>query len=366
MNACLVSAAEPSGDALAAEILGELHRRRPELRWRGCGGEHLKHRLGLHLKLDAEVSELSAAGLVELLPRLPALWRARTSLLEAIKTSRLAVLVDAPDLNLPLASKARELGVPVVLVAPPQWWAWRPGRLRKLAHQADLVLCLFHFEVAPLRAQGIAAHWIGHPASRLLQAETCPPDSSRLQVAVLPGSRPGEIQRNLRPLIKGVKTALARAGQPAEIRIPWRLKASPPDCDGVCFVRSPGPEILADCDLALVAAGTATLEAAALGVPCLIVAAAHPITAAIARKLLNTRLLGLPNILLGEAVVPELHQDLSEASVSSAVTDLMGDLQGARQQAASTRARLAKVLGKPGLAIRAADCIEPLLRKNHG
>jgi len=362
---CILSAAEPSGDRIAAGILASLQRTRPELRWSGCRGTSMATVPGVSFTELADVADLSASGLVELLPRLPKLLRARQRMRSALHARpSLAVFVDAPDFHLPLAALARRMGIPSVLVVPPQWWAWRAGRLQKLGECADLVLCLFRFEVAPLRAAGVAAHWIGHPAATLLQQQVSG-ESTRhggpLRIAVLPGSRPSEVSRYLPAFVSGLTKAIDDGGHRAQLVVPWRLSAAPPELPAVTFVRAEGAEVLADADLALVAAGTATLEAAALGIPQVIAAAANPATASVARLLLRSDRLGLPNILLGEDVIREVHQDLRAERISAAVAPLLADPTAARQAARGIRARLEPVLGSPGFASRAAGHISHLL-----
>ncbi len=361
---CLISAAEPSGDHLAAGILKEVSARHPQLSWVGCQGPAMAAVRGVEFRAAAQVSQLSAAGLLELLPRLPALFAARRGLQDLLRASpELAIFVDAPDFHLPLAARARDHGIPTVVVVPPQWWAWRPGRLAAMHRYADLVLCLFDFEVNPLRARGVAAHWIGHPAADLL-TRVRPPlsgETGSLRIALLPGSRPSEVQRYLQPMVVGVRTALKQVGRSAVIEVPWRLERQPPSLPGVHFQRAPGPTVLERSDLALVAAGTASLEAAALGVPMVIAAAAHPVTAAIARPLLRDQALGLPNILLNEQVVTEVHQDLRPDSLSAALSPLIDEPGAARRRAVAIRERLRPHLGLPGFAARAAEFIEPLV-----
>ena len=366
----ILSAAEASGDRIAAGILAHLARREPQLRWTGCWGSAMAADCQAPFDPLGDVSDLSASGAVELIPHLPALLRARMRLQAALdRQPDLAVFVDAPDFHLPLAARARRQGIPTVLVVPPQWWAWRPRRLQTMGAHADLVLCLFRFEVEPLRAQGVAAHWIGHPAAVLLEPQVelrSPTPDETLKVAILPGSRPAEVRRYLRPFLAGLQLALGSTGRRAEVTVPWRLASAPPKVEGVSFRRSEGAVVLAQADLALVAAGTATLEAAAVGVPTVIAAAANPVTAAIARRLLRKRRLGLPNILLNDDVIPELQQDLHPQRLAAALAPLLDDPNGARRQAALVRQRLRPYLGKPGFGARAADCISGLLQAAPG
>ena len=366
-STCLLTAAEPSGDALAAGMLEELHIRHPTWAWLGCQGPMMAAVASADHEAVARVSDLSAAGFIEVIPRLPALIAARRQLRAVLEDGpKVAIFVDAPDFHLPLAAQARALGVPTVLVVPPQWWAWRPRRLDSIQLHADLVLCLFAFEVNPLRARGVAAHWIGHPAATLFNKErpTSSNEARPLRIALLPGSRPSEVRRSLSAMCAGVDLALRRTARTARIEVPWRLPTSPPVIAGVEFLRGTGPEILHRADIAVVAAGTATLEAAALGVPNIITATAHPLTAAIARPLLKDQPLGLPNILLKGRVIPELHQNLAPHRIAALIEPLIAEPKAAQQRADAIRQRLRPLLGEPGFAARAAGFIEPLVAGN--
>ncbi len=346
MSPFIFTAAEPSGDRLAGPVLDALAQRRPGVSWVGHAGESM----GRCATLTAlgDVRDLSGAGLVELLPRLPAILRGRRALQDALQHSELAVFVDAPDLHLPLARKARARGVITVCLVCPQFWAWRPGRRAAIAEAFDLVLCLFPFEVPALRSWGIAAHCVGHPvADRPLV-----PHEPTGVIALLPGSRPAEVERNLLPFVAAARAA---AGQGVELVVPWRLRAEPPELAGVRFDRSEGPDVLAQCDAALAAAGTAALEAALLGVPVVVSASVHPWTARLAGRFVRSPWLALPNILLRRDAVPEIRQDLRPETLARA---LEGQL--AAHDAAEVARELRALLGT-GFADRAADRILPLL-----
>lgn len=349
----MFTAAEVSGDRLAGPVLRELARLRADLRWTGIGGPAMAAS-GVH---DAfgRVDALGGAGLVELLPQLPAILGARRRLSRALEARPpVAVFVDAPDLHLPLARKARALGVPCALLVVPQFWAWRAGRVRAVAQAADLALCLFQHEVAPLRSLGVAAFWVGHPAAELPLAPTQPPRSPRL--GLLPGSRRSEVRRYLGPFLD--TAAALRCG---DVEVAWRLPEPPPVVPGVRFSTDSGPSVLSRVDLALVAAGTASLEAAVLGVPVVVAAALHPASAVVARRLLRLRWLALPNVLLGREAVREVQQDLSLSTLTAALSPLLSDLDASRQRAHGTAAELRHALGPGDFALRSAERLLPLL-----
>lgn len=359
MGRALLTAAELSGDAIAAALFEELVRRDPSRRWSGFSGPKLEDIGGFETL--GSVETLSGAGLVELLPRLPTLLRGRRRLLAEIETDPdLAVFVDAPDLHLPLARRAKARGVRTVQLVVPQFWAWRPGRKEQLARDVQLSLCLFPFEVAPLRSLGAAAHWVGHPlVDAIPQPVEAPEAGSELRIAVLPGSRPNEVKRNLPAALAALEPALGQT--PRDIVVAWCLATPPPRIEGVRFSSEPGQDVLAAADLALVAFGTACLEAALLGVPTLSLGSAHPITARFVRPRLQTRWLALPNILVGRPALAEHLLPEDQDELASDLRALSEDLAAARSRALELSEELRGVLGHGGFAGRTADCIEALL-----
>ncbi|MEE2830036.1 MAG: hypothetical protein VX498_12670 [Myxococcota bacterium] len=359
MGPALLTAAEASGDGVAAPVLAELLRRHPDSAWTGFSGPAMDAVPGFSSLGD--VRQLSGAGLVELLPRMPALLRARRELIRWIdQTSELSVFVDAPDLHLPLARRARQRGGRTVQLVSPQFWAWRPGRRDQLARDVNLTLCLFPFEVDPLRSVGAAAHWVGHPLADRIPGPADPPEpSGPIRVALLPGSRPNEVRRNLRPVLQAIDKA--KGQRDLDIRIPWRLDSRPPQVAGVRFEDRSGLEVLAESDLAIAAFGTATLEAALLGIPTITVGSAHPLSSWLLRGMISTRYFALPNILLDQGLLPEhLLPAASDALVES-LEHLFLNLPSAREQAVEIHQQLRPMLGGSGFAHRVADCIEPLL-----
>lgn len=353
MTPPVFTAAEVSGDRLAGAVLCALGERRPDLRWAGVGGAAMLAS-GRHDAV-ASVDDLGGAGLVELLPRLPAILRARARL-QALLAERppLSVFVDAPDLHLALATEARRRGLRTALLVVPQFWAWRPGRRQQVAQAADLALCLFEHEVAPLRSLGVAAFWVGHPAAEL---DPAPPRGRRpLRLALLPGSRRSEVHRHLRPFL-----AAALALDCRDVEVAWRLPQPPPTVEGARFTRDSGPSVLARADVALVAAGTASLEAAVLGVPTVVAVALHPLSAVVARRLLQVDHVALPNLILGRRAVPEVVQNLSVEALCAPLRPLIADRVGAREEAAEHARELRARLGPPGFGARAAHRLLPLL-----
>jgi lipid-A-disaccharide synthase len=358
----VLTACEASGDRLGAEVLGGLAGRGVRPPVVGISGPAMRS-VGANLESRGDTDDLGAAGLVEIIPALPTLWRARNTLTQLLRDrAGPALLIDGPDLHLPVARRARRIPrCPIGMLVAPQYWAWRPARAGILYESVDFVLCLFRFEVEHLRSLGVLAHWVGHPAvdhasERPFNVRT---REGGLRIALLPGSRRGEVQRTLGPALRGLAASLG--DRPREILVPWRLPGPPPDLPNVTFTQDEGLDVLRSADLAVVAAGTATLEAALAGVPTVVMGRAHPITAAIARRALQVRWIGLPNLILNRAVVPEIVQDLSPARWLAPVRACLADAESGAPIASALRDELLVELGPPGFAERAADVLVPLL-----
>ncbi len=323
------------------------------------------------------MESVAVMGFADVIRHLPAIRRARTALLDALETSKEAIFlaIDSPGLNLGLARAARRMGRSVLYYVCPQIWAWGYGRVARLRQDVDMTLLLFRFEEEILSREGVAARWVGHPAGSLT------PDPARREaarhaldlaptetlIALLPGSRRGEVRRHLAPMLdgaarlvnhggRGIRVAVSDAGFVSEV-LPghevgtlWRLVQP-------IQHRGESEELLRAADLALVASGTATLETAALGVPMVIVYRTSPVNYAIARRLVRLKRIGLANIVVGADVAPERIQgEATGASIAQAAARLLDDpAERERQRAAF--ASLPERLGGSGSAGRAADAV---------
>lgn len=341
----LVSAAEPSGDRLAAELVEALRGLAPEISASGLAGPALR---GAGVHPLARMESVAVMGLVEVLGHLGAIRRAQGALRSALAEGDvdLLVVVDAPDLNLPLAAAAREAGVPVVGYVSPQVWAWRADRIPRIAAHLDALLCLFAFE--PPLYEGAAAQtgcdvrFVGHPVrDRVTPAPVLSPPV----VALLPGSRAQELRRHL-PVF------LDTAGRLQARHPTWRFRLVVPDetdlPDLPSFIERHGDiGAAAGCRAALTKSGTVTLELACLGVPMVVAHRVHPLTYAIGKRLVTgVQHIALPNVLAGEEVVPEVVQHLDAADLARRVSALP-DRQPLDLSA----------LGPSGAAVRAAQAV---------
>ncbi len=316
-------AGESSGDLLASLLLQAMQTRWPEMRSFGIGGAAMAER-GFDCWWSSE--RLAVRGYLEVLPRYPELVRMRRKIGDRLLVDRpdLFIGIDAPDFNLDLELRLRAAGLRTLHFISPAFWAWRAEKLAKLRRAAELVLCLFPFEPALLQAQGIAARYVGHPLAGVIplqpdraaarQALGLAPDAEYL--ALLPGSRAAEV-RQLAPGFLATAALLGR--ERAELR--FVLPAVPTQFAGLCsavaaagladqvkVLHGQSHAALAACDVALVASGTATLEAALFKRPMVIAYRMNWLSWNItARKRLQPWV-GLPNILCEEMIVPELLQ----------------------------------------------------------
>ena len=374
MHIALV-AGELSGDLLGADLMAALRVRYPQARFSGIGGPGMIAQ-GLHSLVPLE--RLAVMGLVEVLRHLPELLRIRRQLIEHLRADPPQVLIgiDAPDFNLGVERRLRVHGIPTVHYVSPSVWAWRPWRVRKIARAVDLMLTLLPFEAAFYQDHGVPVCYVGHPLADTIPLHSDPrtarrqldpvvPDDAPI-VALLPGSRSGEVSR-LAPLF--LETACWLQAQRPELRflLPAAtpriyeqlaaLQAAQAPCLPLTLVQGQARAIMAAADVVLLASGTATLEAMLLKRPMVVAYRVAPLTAWLARCLLRVNHFALPNLLAGSARVPEFIQGaatvenlgpavlhwLDDASAVAQLRTLFGELHQQLQRGASERAAAAIV-----------------------
>jgi lipid-A-disaccharide synthase len=326
-------AGETSGDLLAGLLLDGIKARWPSVQTEGIGGPRMQAR-GFKAHWPSE--KLAVRGYVEVLRH----YREIVGIRELLKTKLLAsrpdifIGVDAPDFNLDLEASLRAAGIKTVHFVSPSVWAWRAERVEKIRRSVDHVLCIFPFEPALLAQHGIAATYVGHPLANVIPMQ---PDQAAARtalglsaehpvVAVLPGSRQSEVQYLAARFFKAVALiAKARPGtqfvvpaMPALKTAIERAAAAAGVLGLVKIVEGQSHTVLAACDVTLIASGTATLEAALFKRPMVIAYNMNWISWQIMRRKQLQPWVGLPNILCGEFVVPELLQAAATPSALSA------------------------------------------------
>ncbi len=335
-------AGEASGDLLASLLLPALQRRWPAMRAGGIGGPRMRS-LGFEAWWPSE--RLAVNGFVDALAQLRSLWTLRRQLGGRLLRERPAAFVgiDAPDFNLGLEARLKGAGIKTVHFVCPSIWAWRGGRIKQLGRCVDHLLCLFPFEPALLRKAGIAATYVGHPLADMIPLD--PPRAAARAalglaagdavVALLPGSRRGEM-RDVAPAFLQAAVLLHKQRAAMRFVLPAAaglgptlqalLRAHAPDLP-VKLLDGRSHEALAACDATLIASGTATLEAALFKRPMVIGYRAQWLNAMLFKRLSYLPYVGLPNILCGEFVVPELLQD--DCRPAALADALLGQLDDA-------------------------------------
>ena len=403
----LIVAGEASGDKHAAHLVAALRELRPRTEFLGVGGEAMSAQ---RVRILCPASELAVVGLLEVVSHLPAVWRALRSIARVLKEERpgLAILVDFPDFNFWVARLAKFYRVPVMYYISPQVWAWRTYRVRTIARLVDRMVVIFPFEADFYRDRGVPVTHVGHPLMESLPAtgdrrellKGWGLDPERLTLALLPGSRSGEIERHLPTMLAGAqlihqaipqcqfvmplastapREAVERIVKDLEEGARGRRPLPPPPnplpqppyrglggefegragewlSPGLPLKTIPGQayEALAAAHLAVVASGTATVEAALAGTPTIVVYRVSPLTFAVARFLVRVPHVAMANLLAEEGLFPELLQD--DFSPEGLAREALGLMQDPERLAALGRglARVVRRLGGPGASRRAA------------
>ncbi len=369
----LVIAGEDSGDLHGAELLRELKARCPELRIIGVGGPRMTPFLDRKL---ADVKDLAVVGFIEVIRHLPRLNRLFQQILAAVREEAIpvALLIDYPGFNLRLANALRKQQPGMLLhqYVCPQVWAWKQGRIPELGRTLDKLYCLFDFEPKLFQGLPVDARFVGHPLVELVHPECDRAaffretglDPAKPVVALLPGSRKGEVERLLPPMAEVV-----RRWRQERPEVQWVLPVAPTLDPAFIREHLGGAPVLllqertyaarAYANAALVASGTATLETALLGTPFVIVYRLNALTYQVARRIVKVPHFGLANVVAGREVARELLQDeVNPERLSQELIRLLDP-----DEALRIRADLSEVrgrLGPPGAAGRVA---EELLRQ---
>jgi lipid-A-disaccharide synthase len=356
MTLLYLVAGEASGDVLGGRLMAALRTRRPDLAFAGIGGPRMAEQ-GLVSLFPME--ELSLMGLAEVLPRLRGLARRLAEAEADVLARRPAALVtiDAPSFTLRLAARVRPKGMRVIHYVAPQVWAWRQGRVRRIARRIDRLLALLPFEPPFFEAAGIPTSFVGHPvlesgadrgnAARFRTTHGIAPETRLL--AVMPGSRGGELARHLPVFARAVGLLRDRLGAlalavPTLPRLAEAVRAAPWPVAPIVTADATGKhDAWAAAAAALAKSGTTSLELAVAGVPQVVAYRVNPITAAIVRRLVTVPHASLVNLLAGEEVVPErLQEQCTPERLAAALLPLLTGTDAAAAQ----RAAFARVLGQ--------------------
>ena len=343
-----IIAGEASGDILGAGLIRSLRKRYPKARFVGIGGDEMIAE-GFHSLVPLE--RLSVMGLVEVLGRIRELFSIRARLLEYFFTTPPDVVIgiDSPDFTLAIERRCREAGIPSVHYVSPSVWAWRQKRIFKIAKSVDLMLTLFPFEARFYEEHNVPVAFVGHPlADRIpMQPDTgaarkalgLNPDQPVL--AVLPGSRGGEVER-LGTLFLEASRWLQERRPDIQLVIPCVNRDREKQVEGlvealevklpVTLVRGRSREVMAASDVVLLASGTATLEAMLLKRPMVVGYRLSNLSYKLLSRLVKVPWVALPNLLAQQGLVPELLQDdATPEALGAAVLERMENTEEREQ-----------------------------------
>ena len=368
MTKIMISAGEASGDVHAAALTKEILKIDPTAQVYGMGGDGLRAAGG---EVLFDIKDHGVMGLVEIILKLPSFFRLRSDFAKVMDQRRpdCLVTIDYPGFNMRLAKVARDKGIPVIAFIAPSAWAWRKGRAKKVAKLVNKVAAIFPFEYEVYKEAGADTEFMGHPLVDIVKPNLSPAEAAvkagkhegRPLVLLLPGSRLQEIQRLLPAMLEAAKLVL-KANPEVEFTMP-RAGTIPREMleeeikragVHVNIVEGDNYDVMSVADVALAASGTVTLEAALCRLPSVIVYKTAPLTAFIVRRLLNIADIGLPNIVAGRHILPELLQE--DATPENMAIAVLGLLEPeAHAQALKDLDEVKIRLGEKGAVRRVAE-----------
>ncbi|MXV75202.1 lipid-A-disaccharide synthase [Candidatus Poribacteria bacterium] len=376
----MIVAGEPSGDLHASHVARQLKALCPDITLFGMGGDQME---AASVKLDLHIRDSAVMGFADVVRVLPMFLQKQAYLKQRIREEHPAVLllVDFAEFNMPLAKFAQRHGVSVVYYIPPKAWAWRAGRAKKLAKWADVVAAIFPFEAEFYRDAGANAEFVGHPLVDFARTSLSPQEArehldlcetesaqNAPVIGLMPGSRRSEI-RHILPVMLKAAANIAQVYPDAQ----WILPLAPGisrDLIAKCQhellnTRIPSIKIVEHqtypamraSTLLLVTSGTATLEAACIGTPMIILFRTASVNWHIVKALTPLERSGLPNLIAGRDIVPELLQtELTPTALTALALDFLKHPQKREEQREALQAVYAQ-LGTTGAAERTAELV---------
>jgi len=377
MARILISAGEASGDLYAGAVTRGIKQLNPEAEVFGMGGDCLREAGG---EVLFDIKDHSLMGFVEVLKKLPDVWKLRNAFIDLMEKRKPDVLltIDYPGFNMRLAKLAKERGINVVYFIAPQVWAWRPGRAADVAKVTDKIACIFPFEYDFYKSYGADIEFIGHPL-----VDTVKPSLSRKEaeelagkrtghplILLMPGSREMEIQRLLPVMLDAAKIlkqkqpeldfAITRAATIAKKILEDSVRQAGLN---IRLIEGHNYDVMSVADLAIVTSGTVTLEAAMCGLGCEILYKSSPISFWIAKRVVKIPNIGLPNIVAGRQIEPELLQDdCTPDKIASTALELLEPERFAQLQRDLLEVK--EKLGEPGAVKRVAELVLRMAGQN--
>jgi lipid-A-disaccharide synthase len=328
----MISAGEASGELYGAMLSREVKKLWPDTDIFGIGGPRMKNE---GVNLIAPISQV--VGIAEVVKHIPEVRRTFRRAAETLINKRpdILVLIDYPDFNIALAKKAKAAGIPILYYVSPQVWAWRSGRVKKIAALVNRMAVLFPFETDYYKDTGLPCEFVGHPVAEIIDIQKTKgelkknlglaPDKG--VITLLPGSRPNEISRH-QALIREVAEKIRHEFPDMQIVVPLAAGSNMPEelPDYVKIIRGRTTEAVSCSDASAVASGTVTLETALAGTPMVVFYKVSPVSFLLAKLLVKVKFISLVNIISGKQVVVELLQkDANPSRIFSELKRLLND-----------------------------------------
>src|SRR5450755_1660565 len=353
-----------------AQLIEALHRHNPALQFFGAGGERMRA-AGCDIAVDAK--ELAVVGITEILSRLPTILGLYRKLIRAAdeKHPGLAIVIDAPAFNWRVARQMRKRGIPVVYYVCPQFWAWRQGRVRLLRKYVDKALVIFPFEEKFYRERGVDASFVGHPLADLprpaiereVYAKENQLDPTKLWITLMPGSRVKEVKMNLPTILESAR----ELGTAYEFLLPVAPTLDRSLLEGL--IGSAAIRLVPESFPALyhsragiIASGTATVEAAIMGTPFVMVYRVSALTYLLGKPRVKVPYFAMVNLIADEEVVPELvQQKFTAENIVAEMNQIVPDGEARTRMIASLAAVKARM--KLGVSVHPADKAAEIILK---
>jgi len=372
----VIVAGEASADLHGANLVKAIRQFNPNISFVGIGGPKME---GQGVEALVSASETAVVGLSEVFRKLGNIAKAYFGLSRVLKQFRpsLLILIDYPEFNLRLASKAKKYGIPVMYYISPQVWAWRPGRVKKIASVVDRMVCILPFEKEFYEKRGLRVDYVGHPLCDIELPEVSPGEileelglkNNYPVLGLLPGSRDQEVESLLPNMVGAVKLLKVRypnlgcilplAPTIREDRVEHLVRDAGVE---IRISRANIYELLSCCHCALVASGTATLEAAIMGVPMVVVYKVSPVTFFLAKRVVRVEHICLVNLVAGYTLVPELIQDgVTPEEITQQLINILEDEKN-RTKMKKGLEEVREKLGKGGASRRAAEIALEMIR----
>ncbi len=373
----LISAGEASGDLYAARLVEILKARHPDAEFFGVAGPRM---IAAGVRPIVDQRELAVVGLLSVVPHIPRIFGILRKVANAVETEKpdLAVLTDSAGFHLRLAKRLKRLGVPVVQLIAPQAWAWREYRVKTMRNTLHRLLCILPFEEKFFRGHGVPATYVGHPLTRLVKptmarAGLCSQlgigEDARI-LAVLPGSRRGEVARHVPEVVEAAAELRQKAGVTPIVALPNGFRSAQADflepfrAASIHIVEGQTWDVLAHAELALSKSGSVNIEAAMLGTPLVTFYRANALDWYLGRWLVHVPFLSMVNLVAGRRVVAELIQhDMSPRAMVAECLRLLEDQELRAAMKAELSALTAQLATERDPMENAAECIEGVWRE---